>query len=177
MKFYKQSPSLNSSKAVLVAVVLSLNGCQQYQGLETYPAPPFGSYLRDLLDQQAIRAEPTDFLLEESVWNANDAVLAPAAIRRLKCLAEEQRFSQHPVMVESSGDSRLDSDRREAIIGLLSSLGVQLNIDIQLIDVWPGSISGTRASQIANAIDTGHADPQQGGRLAPSANANRIGGN
>jgi len=129
---------------------------------------PLGTFSDPIWRSQEANAEASDFVIHESEWRGNSAVLGEEGKSHVKQIAVRAGEQQFPILVEPSSrsmrpdsefkypvsnDSELDARRRALIVEALQILGVA-DADARVVvsrPLTPGSY-GFRANQNFNTF-------------------------
>jgi hypothetical protein len=97
--------------------------CPQYEP-GSIPAPN-GTYTREAFKRQAEKAEADDFVFYNYEFNEEGSALGPAGCRHLIQVAHRVKENPpFPVLIEATGDPKIDLTRRQLIVGRLGMAGV-----------------------------------------------------
>lgn len=80
--------------------------------------PPAGTYVCQWTDAETSRAAADKFVIYQYEWI--DGKLGPFGQRHIPQIAQQLPLVQCPVVVEPSGDAKLDQQRRQAVFEALS---------------------------------------------------------
>jgi hypothetical protein len=86
------------------------------------PAPP-GTYVNKFIHVQAAKAETDDFVLYKHMWFNGGTELGPLGRYQLDLITRRLPTVPFPVVIETSKDDQLDSQRRGVIVALLRARG------------------------------------------------------
>ncbi len=114
--------------ALAVASAAMLAGCQ-HSGSYDLPAgyipEPVGTRQGVLLGMQATKAERGDFVLYNYAWVPGETALGEFGQRQVNDLMVRIPREPFPLVIEPSGDPKLDGARREALVEHLLIGGIQ----------------------------------------------------
>jgi hypothetical protein len=151
--------------------------CPQYPPGST-PAP-VGTYTREAFNRQAEKAEADDFAFYNYEFNEDGSALGPAGCRHLIQVAHRVQENQpFPIVIEATGDPKIDLTRRGLIVTRLVAAGV-LDADRRVVvGLTQGEgLYGEEAPRIYNQMIRGTYNNNQGGYGGFGfANQNNLGG-
>ncbi len=111
-----------------VASVSFLAGCQHsgsYDLPARYIPEPAGTRQAVLLEMQATKGERGDFVVYNYAWVPGETVLGDYGQRQVRELVPRIPREPFPLLIEPSGDSKLDHARREALVEHLLIQGIE----------------------------------------------------
>src|SRR5262249_50609716 len=85
---------------------------------------PLGTYMNRIIHIQETKAEMDDFVIYKHMWYRAGRELGPYGKYVLDMIAHRLPSVPFPVVVETSKNEKLDEERREIIINLLSQRGL-----------------------------------------------------
>lgn len=116
------------SAAAAVAAVVAIAGCQHSGSYDlpagAIPEPP-GTRQGVLLAMQETKAERADFVIHSHEWVPGSVTLGDFGQRHVAALVDRIPVEPFPVLVETSGDAKLDKARREALVEYFLIRGIQ----------------------------------------------------
>lgn len=87
------------------------------------PAPA-GSHVCQWQQNQALRAEQDDFVINSNEWFGGGKELGPDGRRHLSSIARQLPTSPFPVLIAADDDQLLNETRKQIVIELLQEQGV-----------------------------------------------------
>ena len=129
--------------------------------------PPAGTYMCQWNNAEIDRAARDQFVVYRYEWQRDKSELNSFGEKHLPLIAERFACAPYPVVVEPSGDSRLDESRRNAIAQAIATHGVDVPADrVVLGRSEAEGLQGVEVPQIAAGIYSGTAGGQSGATSA-----------
>jgi hypothetical protein len=127
---FPASPRLRVSELWVIVVSIAMAGllaipachsCECHDIPKGAVPPPCGTYICQWNDAETTRAAADKFVVYQYEWI--DDKLSPFGERHMPQIAHQLPLVPWPVVVEPSGDAKLDQRRRQAVFEALSQCG------------------------------------------------------
>lgn len=137
--------------------------CAQHEP-GSIPAP-VGTYTREAYRRQAEKAEADDFVFYNYEFNEEGSALGPAGCRHLIQVAHRVKHNEpFPVVIEATGDPKIDMTRRHLIVSRLGAAGITDAEQRVLVGLSQAEgLYGDEAPRIYNQMLQGNNFNNQGG--------------
>ncbi len=96
--------------------------------------PPPGTYVCQWTAAEATRAEADKFVFYQYEWQRDKAQLGPFGQRHAAQVSARLPCVPYPVVIEPSGDAKLDESRRQAILQMLAGEGLSVPAKRVILD-------------------------------------------
>jgi hypothetical protein len=160
-----------AATGVSLLALLGITACAPH-GLECRDIPhgaippPAGTYACQWNNAEMDRAARDQFVIYRYEWQRGKAELNSFGEKHLPQIAEQFACAPYPVVVEPSGDIRLDESRRGAITQLIAIHGVEVPADrVVLGHSEAEGLQGVEVPQIAAGIYSAGAAAGQAGAI------------
>jgi len=112
---------------------------------------PAGTHSSQWYATQTALADRDDFVIYQYEWQPDSAQLSPFGQRHMSTLADRLSYEPEQVVIEPSGDSTLDVQRREHLVVLLNQKAVaSANDRVLVASPTAEGLHGREAPRLSN---------------------------